>query len=151
MAMIVASLICGLIFGVGLVVSGMTQPAKVLGFLDVFGNMGPDVSCFVMAGAVAVSALGFALSKRRGAPILAGVSAAQMTHGDRPAADGGRNSVRDRLGHCRTLPRTCTGQSRVFASGGDRVRRGDGGGDGLARLWLAPSDRRQAARSWLAR
>ena len=52
---IVASLVCGLIFGAGLVISGMTQPAKVLGFLDIFGRWDPTLA-FVMAGALAVSA-----------------------------------------------------------------------------------------------
>jgi len=41
--MIVAALICGLIFGVGLLISGMVQPAKVLDFLDVFGAWDPSL------------------------------------------------------------------------------------------------------------
>jgi hypothetical protein len=66
----IASLGCGLIFGAGLLISGMTQPEKVLGFLDVFGAWDATLA-FVMAGAVAVSAAGFALARRRGAPVLA--------------------------------------------------------------------------------
>jgi uncharacterized protein len=69
MPIALASLVCGLIFGVGLVISGMTQPAKVLGFLDVLGKWDPTLA-FVMAGAVIVSAIGFALTKRRNAPIF---------------------------------------------------------------------------------
>ena len=88
MAMIVASLICGLIFGVGLVISGMSQPAKVLGFLDLLGKWDPTL-LFVMASAVAVSALGFAFAKRRGAPILGNASAAQLRKEiDRPLVVG---------------------------------------------------------------
>jgi uncharacterized membrane protein YedE/YeeE len=67
---IVASLICGLIFGTGLLVSGMTQPAKVLGFLDIFGRWDPTLA-FVMAGALAVSITGFALARRASAPVFA--------------------------------------------------------------------------------
>ena len=67
---IVASLVCGLIFGAGLAISGMTQPAKVLGFLDIFGRWDPTLA-FVMAGALAVSAAGFALAGRASAPVFA--------------------------------------------------------------------------------
>jgi uncharacterized membrane protein YedE/YeeE len=67
---VLASLLCGLVFGAGLLISGMTQPAKVLGFLDVLGRWDPTLA-FVMAGALAVSASGFALARRRGAPLFA--------------------------------------------------------------------------------
>ena len=50
-------LIAGALFGIGLAISGMTDPARVIGFLDVFGNWDPALM-FVMAGAVAVYALG---------------------------------------------------------------------------------------------
>ena len=70
MAMILASLGCGLVFGLGLLISGMTEPEKVLGFLDFFGAWDATLA-FVMAGAVAVAAAGFALTRRRGAPLLA--------------------------------------------------------------------------------
>lgn len=54
----------GLVFGLGLIVSGMANPAKVLGFLDIAGSW--DLSlAFVMGGAVVVTALGFALLRRR--------------------------------------------------------------------------------------
>jgi uncharacterized membrane protein YedE/YeeE len=54
----------GLVFGVGLIVSGMANPAKVLGFLDVAGRWDPSLA-FVMAGAVAVGAVAFAVARRR--------------------------------------------------------------------------------------
>jgi uncharacterized membrane protein YedE/YeeE len=66
----IASFICGLIFGFGLLISGMTDPVKVLGFLDILGPWDPTLG-FVMVGALAVSAAGFAVAKRRGAPVLA--------------------------------------------------------------------------------
>jgi uncharacterized membrane protein YedE/YeeE len=63
MQTLVAAL-CGILFGAGLAVSGMTNPAKVLGFLDVFGRWDPTLA-FVIAGAVAVAAAGFAVARRR--------------------------------------------------------------------------------------
>jgi uncharacterized protein len=70
MPAILASFVCGLIFGAGLLISGMTQPEKVLGFLDISGAWDATLA-FVMAGAVALSAIGFALARRRAAPLLA--------------------------------------------------------------------------------
>jgi len=71
MGMIIAALGSGLVFGLGLVISGMTQPSKVLGFLDVFGNWDPTLA-IVMACALLVTAPGFALLRRRDASILGG-------------------------------------------------------------------------------
>ncbi len=59
----------GLLFGVGLVISGMTRPEKVLGFLDLAGRWDPSLA-FVMGGAVAVAAVGFAVARRREASWL---------------------------------------------------------------------------------
>jgi len=60
----------GLLFGLGLVVSGMANPAKVLNFLDVFGTWDPSLA-FVMAGGLLVTFAGYRLALRRKAPILA--------------------------------------------------------------------------------
>ena len=65
-----ASFVCGLIFGFGLLISGMTQPSKVLGFLDIFGRWDPTLS-FVMAAALIISGIGFALLRQRNRPVLA--------------------------------------------------------------------------------
>lgn len=70
MALILASFGCGLVFGLGLLISGMTEPDKVLGFLDFFGAWDATLA-FVMAGAVAVAGAGFALARRQSAPLLA--------------------------------------------------------------------------------
>jgi hypothetical protein len=70
MPAILASFVCGLIFGAGLLISGMTQPEKVLGFLDIFGAWDATLA-FVMAGAVAVASIGFVLARRSTAPVLA--------------------------------------------------------------------------------
>lgn len=67
---IIAPLFCGLIFGAGLLMSGMVQPTKVLGFLDVFGAWDPSLAV-VMAAALAVSVPGFMLAKQRPRPWLA--------------------------------------------------------------------------------
>lgn len=63
MAMIF-SLAAGLVFGLGLIVSGMANPAKVLGFLDLAGPWDPSLA-FVMAGAIAVGAVAFAVARNR--------------------------------------------------------------------------------------
>jgi uncharacterized membrane protein YedE/YeeE len=65
------ALIAGLIFGLGLIFSGMTNPAKVIGFLDLAGNWDPSLG-FVMAGAIVVSFLPFHLAKGRSMALLGG-------------------------------------------------------------------------------
>jgi uncharacterized membrane protein YedE/YeeE len=70
MLLVFISFACGLVFGIGLLISGMTDTGKVLGFLDIFGAWDATLA-FVMAGAVAVTGLGFALARRRGTPVLA--------------------------------------------------------------------------------
>jgi uncharacterized membrane protein YedE/YeeE len=59
----ISSYLAGLLFGVGLLVSGMSNPAKVIGFLDIFGKWDPSLA-LVMAGAVAVGLIAFSLAKR---------------------------------------------------------------------------------------
>lgn len=58
------ALVAGTLFGVGLVVSGMANPAKVLGFLDIFGAWDPSLA-LVMGGALSVGLVGFAGASRR--------------------------------------------------------------------------------------
>lgn len=64
------ALLAGTVFGLGLCISGMLDPAKVLGFLDLAGHWDPTL-LLVMGGAVAVSMPAFWLSKRRLRPLLA--------------------------------------------------------------------------------
>src|ERR1700704_5088073 len=66
----IASLVCGLLFGAGLLISGMVQPSKVLGFLDIFGAWDPSLAV-VMIAALAVSTPGFLLARRHARPMLA--------------------------------------------------------------------------------
>ncbi len=61
--------LAGLLFGLGLILSGMANPAKVLNFLDVAGTWDPSLA-FVMAGAIAVTFAGYRLALNRGKPIL---------------------------------------------------------------------------------
>ena len=78
--MIVAALGSSLVFGLGLVISGMTQPSKVLGFLDVFRNWDPTLA-IVMAGALVVVASPFwaAATRQSLARHSTGPAAAQST------------------------------------------------------------------------
>ncbi|MEM8813018.1 MAG: DUF6691 family protein [Pseudomonadota bacterium] len=73
-----SGLVSGLLFGLGLVISGMADPAKVLNFLDIGAFWLPDSGgwdpslAFVMAGAVVVTALGYRLAWQRATPVLGG-------------------------------------------------------------------------------
>lgn len=64
-----AAFAIGLLFGIGLLISGMTQPEKIFGFLDITGRWDPSL-VFVMAGALVVAAVGFHLAGRRGRTLL---------------------------------------------------------------------------------
>ena len=65
-----ASLLCGFVFGCGLLISAMVSPTKVLAFLDVFGDWDPSLAV-VMAAAVTVTWMGFRIAARHGQPFLA--------------------------------------------------------------------------------
>lgn len=65
-----AALVSGALFGLGLAMAGMTDPRRVLGFLDVFGDFDPTLM-FVLGGAVATTTLLFRFVLRRGSPLLA--------------------------------------------------------------------------------
>lgn len=66
----ISALIVGIIFGAGLAMAGMLNPAKVQGFLNVTGLWDPSLA-FVMMGGIAVTAVGFAVIKRRAKPVFA--------------------------------------------------------------------------------
>jgi uncharacterized membrane protein YedE/YeeE len=69
MATVFVSLLSGLVFGLGLIVSGMANPAKVLGFLDLAGAWDPSLA-LVMVGAIAVAAMAFAVARKRTVSLL---------------------------------------------------------------------------------
>ncbi len=105
---IVAPLFCGLIFGAGLLISGMVQPAKVLGFLDIFGAWDPSLAV-VMAAALAVSVPGFRLAGRRAAVVCQAIfSAGQI--GNRFAAGGRRGACSESDGGLLALPGAGAGE-----------------------------------------
>lgn len=66
---ILVNLIAGLLFGFGLLLSGMANPAKVLNFLDITGHWDPSLA-FVMGGAVLVTTIGYRIVFRRAKPVL---------------------------------------------------------------------------------
>jgi uncharacterized membrane protein YedE/YeeE len=63
------ALLAGAVFGVGLIVSGMADPAKVLGFLDIGGAWDPSLA-FVMGGAILVGAFAFTFARKRTLSLL---------------------------------------------------------------------------------
>jgi len=65
----ITALLAGLLFGIGLMVSGMANPAKVLGFLDLAGSWDPSLA-FVMVGAIAIGTIAFLLARRRKRSLL---------------------------------------------------------------------------------
>lgn len=68
---LLAAFASGLVFGIGLILSGMTDPGKVIGFLDVAGSWDPSLA-FVMGGAILVGFFAFMLAHRRARTFLGG-------------------------------------------------------------------------------
>ena len=86
--LMIASLLSGLVFGAGLLISGMVKPTKVLAFLDIFGAWDPSLAV-VMVAALAVSAPGFMFATGRSRPLLAAQSVwPTKNHIDRPLIVG---------------------------------------------------------------
>lgn len=65
----IAALVAGFVFSLGLGISGMTQPQKVVGFLDLFGNWDPSL-IFVMVGAILVHFMTYRVIRKRKSPLL---------------------------------------------------------------------------------
>ena len=88
MKLSIAALLSGALFGLGLAMSGMTDPRIVLGFLDVFGDFDPTLA-FVLGGAVTTTGLLFRLVLRRGSPVLADTfQLSNLKHVDRRLLGG---------------------------------------------------------------
>lgn len=66
---ILVSIACGILFGVGLVISDMVNPARVLAFLDIAGSWDPSLA-FVMGGALIPSSIAYAIKRRRVRPLF---------------------------------------------------------------------------------
>ena len=67
----IAEFVVGLLFGLGLMLSGMTDPGKVIGFLDLFGTWDPSLA-LVMGGAIMVGFFAFTVAKKRTSSFLGG-------------------------------------------------------------------------------
>ncbi len=67
----ISEFVSGLLFGIGLIVSGMTDPGKVLGFLDLAGAWDPSLA-FVMGGAILIGFFAFMIAKKRTLAFLGG-------------------------------------------------------------------------------
>ena len=67
----VSAFVVGLLFGVGLITSGMTDPSKIIGFLDLAGAWDPSLAC-VMGGAVVVGFVAFGVARKRTVSFLGG-------------------------------------------------------------------------------
>lgn len=86
---IITALATGLLFGIGLIVSGMTDPSKVIGFLDLAGRWDPSLA-FVMGGAIAIGLVAFAFSAKRDKSLLGDtIRLPTSTHIDRRLVFGG--------------------------------------------------------------
>jgi len=113
---IFSSFITGLVFGLGLILSGMANPGKVVSFLDLAGNWDPSLA-FVMGGAVTVAFFAFRAAGRRSRSLGESDPGCTLAR-NRCAADPGQRHVRNRLGGCRLLPRPGAGFTRHRASQG---------------------------------
>lgn len=88
MKILIAAFGSGLVFGLGLLLSGMTDPAKVLGFLDLAGAFDPQLA-YVMGGAIPVAWIAFRLAAKRRNSVLGGpISLPTATGIDTPLALG---------------------------------------------------------------
>ena len=88
MIRLVSAAIIGIVFGVGLAISGMLNPAKVQGFLDITRIWDPSLA-FVMIGGILVTIIGYPLVLRRDKPILADLfQLPKLTKMDRPLLVG---------------------------------------------------------------
>lgn len=106
------ALISGIIFGIGLIVSGMFNPAKVLGFLDIAGQWDPSL-IFVMAGAISIGFFAFRMAKTwKNMAGNAPLSAGQQR--DRCTFDLGQRTVWRGLG----VAGICPGPALVLAGSG---------------------------------
>jgi len=89
MALLLSAFAAGLVFGLGLILSGMTDPAKVLAFLDLAGRWDPSLA-LVMGGAIAVGLVGFTVARRRTVSLLgSAMKLPTARHIDRRLVAGG--------------------------------------------------------------
>ena len=121
------ALVVGLIFGLGLCLSGMYEPAKVIGFLDLAGNWDPSLA-FVMGGAIVVALPAFWLARRRSAAWVGGAIELPTKRAIDAPLVVGAGDLRDRLGPRRRLPGAGRRRPRFLEPRRGDFRRRDGGG-----------------------
>ena len=135
----VINALAGLIFGLGLLISGMANPAKVQNFLDLAGTFDPSL-VFVMIGAIVVTFLGYRLVFQRPRPILAERFSLPTAKDIDARSHHRRGAVRHRLGSVGILPwprrhlasPARQGHTRLCALDADRHRIGASPGAGKA-------------------
>jgi len=103
---IISGLLAGLLFGLGLAASGMTDTHKVIGFLSIFGDWDSDL-LFVMGGAVLTSGIGFALLFKRKTPLFDEQFFFTYVENDRSKINDWRSTLWFRVGLVRLLSRPC--------------------------------------------
>ena len=124
MKSLVSAFLIGILFGLGITISGMINPAKVLNFFDLAGNWDPSLA-FVMGGGLVTALIGYRLVfGRLKTPLFGMEFSARAAGGDRPAADRRRGGIWRRLGHSRLLPGRRDTRARTAAQRNAGVRRG---------------------------
>ncbi len=125
----ITAAIFGLIFGAGLAISGMTDPNRILAFLDVTGDWDPALA-FVMAGAIAVALPAFAIARWAKTSALGEFDRPSGSHrADHGFAHRGRGHFRRRMGPERSLPWASHRAAQHGATQGVRFLRGSRRGD----------------------
>ena len=124
---ILIPLLCGLVFGIGLALSGMTDTQVVLGFLDIGGEWNPAL-LMVMIGALAVTIPGFWLAQKRATPFFSTQFFLPASRADRGEAADRFGDLRHRLGPVRLLSRSGARRIEQLRLAAAAVRGGDGCG-----------------------
>ena len=123
----IAEFVVGLLFGLGLMLSGMTDPGKVIGFLDLFGTWDPSLA-LVMGGAIMVGFFAFTVAKKRTSSFLGWCFALAHQHGHRQKTADWQFVVWSRLGLGWFLPWPGPGVDGRWPTQGAGVCRGHVGG-----------------------
>ena len=123
---LLTSFVSGMVFALGLGISGMTRPVKVIGFLDFFGAWDASLA-FVMIGAIAVYLAAYQWSGKMSSPLLA--ADFSLPQAQRPGCqtDCRCRAFRRGLGPRRFLPRTRADRARFRGTSGSDLRRRDDG------------------------
>lgn len=139
------ALFSGLLFGLGVLLSGMTDPDKVLGFLNIAGAWDPSL-LLVLVTAVLVAFVPMQLAQRRSKALLGDAIAFPDTRSITSQAGAGQRGVRHRLGHDRAVPRPLPRLPGLSACAAMAVFCQHAGGHGGARIVAACNNAQSASR-----